>query len=405
MPTIWNFTMSLSVKTVNKCRPLNLGNTTYRMNKTLRVLQLGKFYPIMGGVEKVMYDLMSGLSERGVPCDMLCALSQGSSRTFSINAHSRLIGCRTWMKVAATMISPDMIFSLRKRCRDYDIIHVHHPDPMACLALFLSGYKGKVILHWHADIEKQKILLKLYSPLQEWLLARADVIIGTTPPYLAESPCLARVRHKMECLPIGIEPVCPAPAAVEEVRKRYPGKKIIFSIGRLVAYKGYKYLIESAHYLDDDYVILIGGSGAMKYDLEAEIETWGVQDKVMLLGRISDKELSAYYGACTLFCLSSVQKTEAFGIVQIEAMSCGKPVVATNIPHSGVSWVNAHGFSGLNVTPCSAKELAGAIMTITRNDDLYQKLAKGARERYQETFTKEKMIDNILEIYRSLWKK
>lgn len=88
MPTIWNFTMSLSVKTVNKCRPLNLGNTTYRMNKTLRVLQLGKFYPIMGGVEKVMYDLMSGLSERGVPCDMLCALSQGSSRTFSINAHS-----------------------------------------------------------------------------------------------------------------------------------------------------------------------------------------------------------------------------------------------------------------------------------------------------------------------------
>ena len=82
-----------------------------------------------------------------------------------------------------------------------------------------------------------------------------------------------------------------------------------------------------------------------------------------------------------------------------------KPVVATNIPHSGVSWVNAHGFSGLNVTPCSAKELAGAIMTITRNDDLYQKLAKGARERYQETFTKEKMIDNILEIYRSLWKK
>ena len=152
MPTIWNFTMSLSVKTVNKCRPLNLGNTTYRMNKTLRVLQLGKFYPIMGGVEKVMYDLMSGLSERGVPCDMLCALSQGSSRTFSINAHSRLIGCRTWMKVAATMISPDMIFSLRKRCRDYDIIHVHHPDPMACLALFLSGYKGKVILHWHADI-------------------------------------------------------------------------------------------------------------------------------------------------------------------------------------------------------------------------------------------------------------
>ena len=136
----------------------------------LKILQLGKFYPVRGGVEKVMYDLMTGLSERGVDCDMLCALSQGGSRTIAINAHACLIGCRTWMKVAATMISPAMIFSLRKRCGEYDIIHVHHPDPMACLALFLSGYRGKVVLHWHADIEKQKMLLELYRPLQEWLL-------------------------------------------------------------------------------------------------------------------------------------------------------------------------------------------------------------------------------------------
>ena len=86
----------------------------------LKILQLGKFYPVRGGVEKVMYDLMTGLSERGVDCDMLCALSQGGSRTIAINAHACLIGCRTWMKVAATMISPAMIFSLRKRCGEYE---------------------------------------------------------------------------------------------------------------------------------------------------------------------------------------------------------------------------------------------------------------------------------------------
>ena len=146
----------------------------------MKILQLGKFHPVRGGVEKVMYDLMTGLSERGVDCDMLCALSQGGSRTIPVNAHARLIGCRTWAKVAATMISPAMIFSLRKRCGEYDIIHVHHPDPMACLALFLSGYRGKVVLHWHSDIEKQKTLLRLYRPLQEWLLGRADLIVGTT---------------------------------------------------------------------------------------------------------------------------------------------------------------------------------------------------------------------------------
>lgn len=371
----------------------------------MKILQLGKFYPIRGGVEKVEYDLMIGLSGRSVDCDMLCAMSKGKARNISINDHARLIGCRTWMKVAATMISPGMIFSLRKRCKDYDIIHVHHPDPMACLALYLSGYKGKVVLHWHSDIEKQKQLLKLYQPLQKWLLRRADLIVGTTPVYTAESPCLTHVQSKTVCLPIGIEPVCPHAGQVEELKKKYPGKKIIFSLGRLVAYKGYKYLIEAAHYLPDDYVVLIGGSGPLMYDLLTEIETWGVQDKVELLGRIHDDDLPAYYGACELFCLSSVQKTEAFAIVQIEAMSCGKPVVATNIPHSGVPWVNAHGVSGLNVTPKNAKEMADAIMKITGDKETYERFATSAEKRFCETFTKDKMIDSILEYYNNLWTK
>lgn len=372
--------------------------------EALKILQLGKFYPIMGGVEKVMYDLMSGLSERGVACDMLCALSKGGSQVVTINAHARLIGCRTWIKVAATMISPGMIFSLRKRCRDYDIIHVHHPDPMACLALFLSGYKGKVILHWHADIEKQKILLKLYSPLQEWLLKRCDLVIGTTPVYLTDSPELKNVQYKSGCLPIGVEPVHFRLEEAGRIHERYQGRKIIFSLGRLVAYKGYRYLVESAKYLDDDYIVLIGGTGPLKEELQREIEHLGLVGKVILLGRVSDEELPAYYGACKLFCLSSVQKTEAFGIVQIEAMSCGKPVVATNISGSGVSWVNAHGVSGLNVTPGNARELAEAIKRITVNEDIYREYSMRAEKRYRDVFTKERMINDILKIYRKLWK-
>lgn len=369
----------------------------------MNILQLGKFYPIHGGVEKVEYDLTTGLSERGVDCDMLCAISKGGSRTITLNGHARLIGCRTWIKVAATTISPGMVVRLRKICRRYDIIHVHHPDPMACLALYLSGYKGKVVLHWHSDIEKQKTLLKLYHPLQDWLLRRADIIVGTTPVYTAESPYLVHMQHKTVCLPIGIEPISPCSELVEDLKNKYQGKKIIFSLGRLVSYKGYKYLIEAAHYLPDSYVVLIGGAGALMYDLQAEIETWGVKGKVKLLGRIPDNELPAYYGACRLFCLSSIQKTEAFAIVQIEAMSCGKPVVATNIPHSGVSWVNAHGVSGLNVAPKNARQLAQAITEITEDMDKYLKFAAGAEKRYRDTFTKEEMINNVLNIYDKLW--
>ena len=368
-------------------------------NLNMKVLQLGKFYPIRGGVEKVAYDLMTGLSERDIHCDMMCAASQGRSRVISINRNASIICCHTWLKAAATMISPAMIFTLRKICRQYDIIHVHHPDPMACLALYLSGYKGRVIVHWHSDIQKQKILLNFYRPLQNWLLRRADLVIGTTPVYLSESPFLQSVQKKSVCLPIGISPMLPDAKSVEAIRQRYMNKKIVFSLGRLVAYKGFCHLVAAAQYLGDDFVVLIGGTGALESELQREIDKLGLHEKVRLLGRINDEDLPAYYGACDVFCLSSVQKTEAFGIVQIEAMSCGKPVVATRIPQSGVAYVNANGISGLNVAPGNARELADAIQSITQDETTYKRYSAGARKRYDEQFTKKRMIDTCLEIY------
>ncbi len=370
--------------------------------KSLKILQLGKFYPVRGGVEKVAYDLTTGLSGQGVDCDMMCAADHGDSRTVTINGHAKVICCRTWVKAAATMIAPAMISALRKMCRQYDIIHVHHPDPMACLALFLSGYKGKVILHWHSDIQKQKYLLQLYQPLQSWLLRRADLIIGTTPVYLSESPVLQKVQDKTACLPIGVEAMHPDKQAVDAIKQKYPHRKIVFSLGRLVAYKGYCHLVAAAKHLTDDYIVLIGGTGALRDELQKEIEELGLHGKVELLGRVSDEDLPAYYGACDVFCLSSVQKTEAFGIVQIEAMSCGKPVVATDIPQSGVAWVNAHGVSGLNVTPGNARELAKAIRYIAEDGATYRKYSEGAARRYRDLFTRERMIRKCMEIYRNV---
>ena len=370
--------------------------------RDLKILQVGKFYPVRGGVEKVMYDLTLGLSELGQDCDMLCAATEGGTRTIQLNGHAKLFCCASWAKIAATMISPAMVFTLRRICRNYDIIHVHHPDPMACLALFCSGYKGQVVLHWHSDIEKQKYLLRLYRPLQDWLLRRADRVVGTTPVYLAESPYLKDVQDKTVSLPIGVEPMIFSEEKAEAVRQQYPGKKIVFSLGRLVHYKGFRYLVEAARYLDDSYVILIGGTGQLKDELQQEIDEFRLNDRVKLLGRISDEDLPAYYGACRVFCLSSVQKTEAFGIVQIEAMSCGKPVVATRIPHSGTAWVNAHGVSGLNVGPRNARELAEAIRTLTKDEETYQQYAENAGKRYRELFTKEHMIKHCMKIYEAL---
>ena len=149
-------------------------------------------------------------------------------------------------------------------------------------------------------------------------------------------------------------------------------------------------------------MVLIGGSGALKEELQKEIVSLNLQEKVKLLGRVSDEELPAYYGACDVFCMSSVQKTEAFGIVQIEAMASGKPVLGTRIPQSGVSWVNEEGVSGMNAEPGNAQDLARAIEAVTENGEVYRNFSEGATKRYRDMFTKECMIDKCLTIYLEL---
>ena len=380
----------------------------------MRVLQLGKFYPIRGGVEKVMWDLTRGLSGKGIACDMLCAplpsdgidaehcsiaREEGRMTILQMNPHGRVIIVPAWCKMAATMISPAMIRWLRKHRKDYDIIHVHHPDPMACLALFLSGYKGRVILHWHSDILSQKFFLTFYKPLQSWLIRRAECIIGTTPVYLSESPYLRKVQDKTAVVPIGIDPIRFDPADAERIRAEYPGKKIVFSLGRLIPYKGFSYLAAAAKYLGPEYQIVIGGSGPLQEDLQAEIDALELQEHVRLLGYVEDRLVPALFGACDVFVISSIMKTEAFGIVQVEAMSCGKPVVATEIPGSGVSWVNESGVSGLNVPIRAPQALATGIRAVCDDAERYTAFSEGAQNRFLAHFTYDGMIEKTIKTY------
>ena len=368
----------------------------------MKILQLGKFYPVGGGVEKTMYDLTTGLSAKGIQCDMLCAYGKEGRATFEVSAHGRIICTKTLWKKYATMISPELITTLRRIAPEYDIIHVHHPDPMAALALRMSGYKGKVVLHWHSDIVKQKKLLSLYKPLQSWLIRRADLIAGTTPVYVTHSPYLAKVQDKCTYVPSCVDPIVPDAERVRKLREQYGNKKIVFSLGRLVHYKGFKYLVDAARYLDDSYLVIIGGSGMLKDELQKQIHDYGLEQRVKMVGRISDEDLPSYYGACDIYCLSSIMKTEAFALVQLEAMSCGKPVVSCNIEGSGVPWVNKDDYSGLVVEPENGKALADAIRRIMEDKALYYTYSAGARSRYIELFKKQRMIDRCLELYSQL---
>lgn len=363
----------------------------------MKILQLNKaYYPVIGGVEKVVQDIAESLRT-----DVLCCNDRCETEIISDNGHT-LYKAATFIRLFSTPISFRFITLLFRLRRNYDIVHIHHPDPMSALALFLVRPRAKVVIHWHSDIVRQKLLLKLYTPLQNWLLKRADRIIATTPAYIDASSCLKRFKNKCIAIPIGIAQKEANTETIEILHRRYSGKKIVFSLGRFVYYKGFEYLIKAAHHLDANYVIVIGGDGPLKEELETYVHTHGLETRVAFPGKILEEELGSYFAACDLFCLSSVERTEAFGIVQLEAMSFGKPVVATRINGSGVSWVNQHGESGLNVPVKDPKALADAIQTICRDSDIYAKFSHNARQRFLTHFLLTDMALKVKKLYRQL---
>lgn len=379
-------------------------------NKNFRVLQMGKFYPVKGGVEHVMILLSQGLKKKKIKVDVLTVNDLPSPLNISGVFYEnglRLFLAKRLFSLFSVKFSIALLFLARRIIRHYDILHIHHPDPMAALALFLAfpSKKQKIFLHYHSDIVRQKLLMPLYSPLQSWLLKRANQIVVTSPPYLESSVYLQKYKHKCEILPIGIFPLKHKPKLVQEIRQKFQGKKIVLSIGRLIYYKGYEYLVYSAKDLPADYVILIGGDGPLAPSLQSIIEKEKLKEKVFLLGRIHPSELGSYYFAADVFCLPSVERSEAFGIAQIEAMSFGKPIVTTQIPGSGVSWVNADGETGFNVPVRNPQKLAWAIKTILENKALYKKFSKNAKKRFQELFTLEKMVFDTIKIYEKLLSK
>lgn len=373
----------------------------------LRSLQLTKFYPpINGGIETAVRDIADGLTARNWRVEILCA--NVVRETVIESGTIPVTRVASWGQVASTSMTPSLISWLRRLQRDHQVVHVHLPNPMANLALWLTRPEAKLVVHWHSDIVKQKNLLKLYAPLQNWLLHRADAIIATSPPYAETSPWLQAFRHKVHAVPLCVQDVGKQgdPTVRREraasLRAKYPGKKIIFALGRMTYYKGFDVLIEAASLLNDDVIVLIGGGGELLPSLREKVVAAGIGDRVHLLGRVEDEDLPSYYEAADIFCLPSLMRSEAFGLVMLEAMSFGRPVVATDIIGSGVPWVNVDGETGLNAKPGDAASLAAALRRVLDDPALARSLGEGGRRRYENQFTIEKMTDALLGVYAHL---
>ena len=369
----------------------------------MKVLQVGRFYPLpLGGVEQVIRNIYEGLNVAGMNCDVLSYSKTFRSSVETSSAgtiyRSASLGC-----FSSTWLAPLLPWHLKRLAGNYAVIHLHHPDPMSALTFFLLRPKVKLVIHWHCNIVRQKIGRLLISPLIYWLLKRADAVVVTTPNY-KRTRHLMRWCDKVHVIPIGIddEDLSADDEQTQAIRAMYANRFVVLAVGRLIYYKGFEYLIKAARALDEQIMILIAGEGRDRNKLEGLIKKMQVQDRVKLLGYLDETDLACYYQACDLFCLSSVANSEAFGIVQLEAMKFGKAIVSTVIPESGVSWVNADQISGINVQAKDSAALARAISLLHQQPALRKRMGERGRQRFHDMFSRERMCRSLIRLYESI---
>lgn len=371
----------------------------------MKVLQVSKFYwPVRGGIESAVRELTEGLNRAGRRTDVLCAHQRPVSETDRFDAGYEVVRAASWGLLLSTSMAPAMVGHLRRLAPDHGVIHLHMPDPMAALALWAVRPRGRVVVHWHSDVLRQRHALKLYEPLQRWLLGRADTIVATSQAYVDASAPLQPWRHKVQVIPIGISDQHSRANSdrAAAIRRQYRGRKLVFSLGRMTHYKGFDVLIEAAAALPDDTAVLIGGTGELLDRYRAGVARRGLAGKVHLLGAIDEADLPSHFEACDVFCLPSTSRSEAYGVAMVEAMMMGRPIVAADIAGSGVPWVNEPGVTGLNVPVGQPAALAAALRQLLGDAPLRQRFGSAARQRYLDEFTAERMTTRMIALYDRL---
>lgn len=304
-------------------------------------------------------------------------------------------------------LSPGLFLASHRvqRRRPVDIVHLHFPDPMSHIASLAVSPSIPRVITWHADIQRQKVLLKLYRPLLKRSLASASAVIAPTPAHVSSSAFLSPMAAspKLRQIPFGFNLARyarPDEAKVTEVAQRYPGRRI-FALGRHVSYKGFDVLIRAMALTRPDTRLLLGGGGPLTPDLVQLARSEGVGDRVDFLGYLPESDLPAYYHACEIFCLPSTSRAEAFGIVQVEAMASGLPVISTRLG-TGVEVVNRNEETGVTVPPGDVGALASAINLLLADQSLREIYGQNARAQAMAAYSPETMKRETLALYREL---
>ena len=377
-------------------------------SRPLRVLQFGRFWNDQhGGIERHVHLLSKGLAGRGHKVVNLVASPdlKGSDRWLD---GFRLVQAPSFGMAFRTAMSPALIWQalrLHSELR-FDIFHLHFQDPLTHLASSLLPRDVKRVITWHHDIVRQKRLLRFYLPFLQQVTRRADAVVAATPAHFESSTQIP------DDIPAGRRHVIPygmdfralelderTTSLRDRLRHQAAGRPLIFALGRHVAYKGFDILIDAMRATDA--MLILGGSGPLSDDLKRQAAAAGIAERVVFAGRIPEPDLPAYFHACDLFCLPSVNQMEAFGLVQLEAMACGKPVVCTHLKN-GVNVVNIEGETGLAAPPGDSVALAGVLQRLAGDEALRARLGRAGLQRAHGVYSLEAMTASHLQLYERL---
>jgi glycosyltransferase involved in cell wall biosynthesis len=374
----------------------------------MKVLHIGKFYPpFHGGMENFLQDLVQAQVAAGLDVRVLVHNHKSHKTLIGLDGRVEIVAAGTLGSVFFTPVSPAFRSVLKRQLAEFrpDIIHIHMPNPSAFWVMTLASAKQiPWLLHWHADVVSSdldwrvKAAYRFYRPLEQALLKRSSKVIATSPPYLDSSSPLAKWRDKCEVIPLGMGDRRLASSNQLQAHDWDAAGLRVLAIGRLTYYKGFEHLVRAAASLDSVQINLVG-SGEKQRELQQLIAAHGLADKVKLLGKQPDGIISRLLQSCDCLCLPSIERTEAFGMVLLEAASFARPAVVSDVPGSGMGWVVREGETGFKVPPADVPALAAALQRMKDATDMRIEMGLKARQRFDEMFRIEQIERQVYDLY------
>jgi glycosyltransferase involved in cell wall biosynthesis len=367
----------------------------------LKVLHFYKTYlpNTIGGIEQVINQIARGTASLGVTTEVLSLSSKKVERTVTVDGHL-VHRCHSNFELASTPFSVTAFYRFSELAKEADIIHYHFPYPFADILDLLKGVKKPTVITYHSDIVKQKTLLKLYSPLMNSFLGRADHIVATSPNYLATSKVLTSYKDKVSVIPIGLDENSypnPTPDRLNHWEEQF-GSRFFLFLGVLRYYKGLHVLIEAAK--DCEYPIVIVGAGPIEVQLKMQVEKAGIKN-IHFVGFVSEEDKVSLLTLCYALVFPSHLRSEAFGVSLLEGAMYGKPLISSEIG-TGTTFINMDGETGLVVPPSDPLALRQAMQTLWQEPSKAKLMGQKARSRYLNIFTAKDMAKAYVDIYQKL---